>query len=139
VAIIERAWKDLRPMFSVAGAAPGMLSHAKIEEQRTEMDSARVKRAQAGKAGGEANGSKCKQMQANASTLEASASTVEAKNPSSSSSSSMSKSSSTAGEALAVVPVGAPPAPHGAARLADLTRDMMAKIERGELRREHLQ
>lgn len=81
-------WPVLRPMFSFCSSIEGLLSHPRIEDQRTEVDSVRLKRARAGRSGGKARAGKRKQ------TL-ASASGREAKNTSRSSSSSTSKSSST--------------------------------------------
>lgn len=127
--IMADAWRNLGPMFSAASSVPGLISHPKIEDQRTEADATRLTRAAAGKAGG---ASKCKQMQANASK----GNTPQA-NPDSSSSSS-SNSSSTGMEAIACAPV-APPAPHGAARLADGLDALVARVQRGEIRRETIQ
>jgi uncharacterized protein YdaU (DUF1376 family) len=90
IEVMREHWTDLRKMFTECSAIDALLSHHRLEDQRTEVDSARLKRVRAGRLGGKAKSSKRKQTQASASTCEA-------KNTSrsSSSSSSTSKSSST--------------------------------------------
>ncbi len=121
VSVMQRAWPAVRLMFvPLPGLDGECLTSERLEGERTQQDAVRVQQSLAGKR--------------SAALRNARSTPVE--RPSTSSSSSMSNSSSTPLTDVDFVAIGAPPAPHGAARLSDLGKDMAERVARGEIRRE---
>lgn len=122
IGVMADAWKVLRPRFSPLKGMDGTyMTMTRLEVERTECDKLRATRALAGSKGGraKANASKGKQPLANDTAVAVA----------------VAEQSSNA-FATEISESGAPPAPHGAARLADGLDVLMAKVQRGEIRRE---
>ena len=111
LSIFVREWEQIKILFrSVEGSGDALLTSDLIEHERTEQDTTRAKRAAAGRLGGQAkaNASKCQQMpyrreeESKETDILANASPEPA-------------------------PVVALPAPHGAARLADVLAKLKAE------------
>jgi len=118
-----RVWEQIKVIFRAVENTDGaLLTSDFVEDQRTEQDAMRAKRAAAGRLGGLG-----KQMLASANQV-----------PDSRVEKSRVEGPDLFADAGVLVPV-APPAPHGAARLTDLAKDMVGRVARGELSRERLQ
>ncbi|MFA6165407.1 MAG: hypothetical protein WC700_02240 [Gemmatimonadaceae bacterium] len=117
-----REWEQIKMIFRAVENTDGaLLTSDFVEDQRTEQDAMRAKRAAAGRLGGLG-----KQMLASAKQV-----------PDSRVEESRVEGPDLFAAAGVLVPC-APPAPHGAARLIDRAKDMAARVARGEFRREHL-
>jgi hypothetical protein len=117
-----REWQQIKTIFrSVDGADGQLLTSDFVELERTEQDATRTKRAAAGRLGGvgKANASKCQQMPDSRVVEEKSS------NPDQF-------------EIEGFVPSGSPPAPHGAASLAEMARVFARRVQRGEVTRENV-
>lgn len=115
-----REWEQIKMIFrDVENTDGALITSDFIEDQRTEQDTMRAKRAAAGRLGGLG-----KQMLANAKQVPDSIVRVE-----------KSREPDLFGEVV-LVPAVAPPSPHGEARLTpDLVTEMMRRARAGQIER----